>query len=71
MVVLCYVLAPLPTLIARRYHERAGTTNASMDIAIFITMGIVVSSFALPIILARVGVVSIKCFYLEKYSLLF
>ncbi|KAL1110140.1 hypothetical protein AAG570_008217 [Ranatra chinensis] len=53
MVVLFYLLAPLPTLIARRHAERTGTSNASMDIAIFITMSFVVSSFALPIVLAR------------------
>lgn len=29
-----------------------------MDLAVFITMGIVVSSFALPIIMARVNAVS-------------
>lgn len=37
---------------ARRYSEQ-GSSNACMETAIFITMGIVVSSFALPIVLAR------------------
>lgn len=33
-----------------------------MDLAVFITMGIVVSSFALPIIMARVNAVSSNWF---------
>lgn len=52
-VVLFYVLAPIPTLIARRYTEHQGSTNACLETAIFVTMGLVVSSFALPIVLAR------------------
>lgn len=53
MVVLFYLFAPVPTLLARRYTERTGSPNSSMDLAIFITMFFVVSSFALPIVLAR------------------
>lgn len=53
MVVLFYLFAPVPTLLARRYSERTGSTNSSMDLAIFITMFFIVSSFALPIVLAR------------------
>ncbi|XP_011299901.1 leptin receptor overlapping transcript-like 1 isoform X1 [Fopius arisanus] len=53
-VILFYVLAPIPTLIARRYTEDSGSnSNPCLELAIFITMGIVVSSFALPIVLAR------------------
>ncbi|KAJ9577011.1 hypothetical protein L9F63_006448, partial [Diploptera punctata] len=53
-VVLFYVLAPLPTLIARRYTENSGNSgSAAYELAIFITMGFVVSSFALPVVLAR------------------
>lgn len=40
-------------MIARRYTEHQGPTNACLETAIFITMGLVVSSFALPIVLAR------------------
>lgn len=54
IVVLFYLLAPIPTLIARRQQERFGNAQQScMDLAIFITMGLVVSSFALPMIMAR------------------
>ncbi|XP_065168468.1 leptin receptor gene-related protein [Atheta coriaria] len=52
-VVLFYILAPIPTLIARRYTEGQGSSNSCLETGIFITMGIVVSSFALPIVLAR------------------
>ena len=52
--VLFYVLSPLPTLIARRYIESSGSSGtAAYELAIFVTMGFVVSSFALPIVLAR------------------
>ncbi|CAK9833023.1 Leptin receptor overlapping transcript-like 1 [Anthophora retusa] len=53
-VVLFYVLAPVPTIIARRYTTEFGSNyNPYLEVAIFITMGFVVSSFALPIVLAR------------------
>ncbi|KAG5894698.1 hypothetical protein JTB14_034746 [Gonioctena quinquepunctata] len=52
-VVLFYVLAPIPTLIARRYSDPSGSSNSCLEAAIFITMGILVSSFGLPIVLAR------------------
>ncbi|XP_020710383.1 leptin receptor gene-related protein [Athalia rosae] len=53
-VVLFYILAPIPTLIAKRYTGDSGSTsNPCLELAIFITMGFVVSSFALPIVLAR------------------
>jgi len=47
-------LAPIPTIIARRYTDDSGNnSNPCLELAIFITMGFVVSSFALPIVLAR------------------
>ncbi|XP_029176304.1 leptin receptor overlapping transcript-like 1 isoform X1 [Nylanderia fulva] len=53
-VVLFYILAPIPTIIARRYTDDSGSnSNPCLELAIFITMGFVVSSFALPIVLAR------------------
>ncbi|XP_043676747.1 leptin receptor gene-related protein isoform X1 [Vespula pensylvanica] len=53
-VVLFYILAPIPTIIARRYTEDpASSSNPCLELAIFITIGFVVSSFALPIVLAR------------------
>lgn len=51
-VVLFYILAPIPTLVARGRMVNMGS-NACLETAIFITMGIIVSTFALPIVLAR------------------
>lgn len=53
IVILFYILAPIPTLVARRYTGHPDSSTACLETAIFITMGIVVSSFALPIVLAR------------------
>lgn len=52
-VVLFYALAPIPTLLVRRYTEDTNSINPYLELAIFITMGFVLSSFALPIVLAR------------------
>lgn len=52
--VLFYLLAPVPTLIARRYAEDSGGSGGPcLEFSIFITMGFIVSAFALPIVLAR------------------
>lgn len=60
-VVVFYVLSVVATLIARRTMQNSlsGTTPC-FEFSIFITMGFVISSFALPIVLARVGTVNIK-----------
>lgn len=42
---------------ARRMGDPSGATNSCMEAAIFITMGILVSAFALPIVLARAGTI--------------
>ncbi|XP_076380326.1 leptin receptor gene-related protein [Megalopta genalis] len=53
-VVLFYVLALVPTTIARRCTYYAGNSNnPCLELAVFITMGFLVSSFALPIVLSR------------------
>lgn len=70
-VVVFYILSPLPTLIARRYTEDTASSNACLEFAIFVTMGFVVSAFALPIVLARSPmddpVVSYDCTVLFTY----
>lgn len=64
-VVLFYILAPIPTMIARRYNESGDSSNGScLEAAVFITMGIVISSFALPIVLARVPEIAWGACYL-------
>ncbi|KAJ8949519.1 hypothetical protein NQ314_008212 [Rhamnusium bicolor] len=63
-VVLFYVFSPIPTLMARRYSDQSGASNSCMETAIFITMGLIVSSFGLPIVLARVGTIELGACYL-------
>ncbi|EEB09952.1 conserved hypothetical protein [Pediculus humanus corporis] len=49
-----YFLAAVPTAIAQRcISESSGDPSSYMNPAIFLTMGCVVSAFALPIVLAR------------------
>jgi len=52
-VVIFYLLSPIPSLISRRYNDDGGSSNPCKEFAWFITTGIVVSAFALPIVLAR------------------
>merc|ERR1712055_360240 len=54
-VVIFYLLSPIPTLIAKR-HSDDSSSNPCRELAWFITTGIVVSAFALPIVLARAPV---------------
>lgn len=62
--ILFYVLAPIPTLIARRYNEHSTGSNTCLENAIFITMCLVVSSFGLVIVLARAEVIAAGACYL-------
>lgn len=48
-----YILAPIPMVIAKRYADEMAASSLLTEIALFITTGIVISAFALPIILAR------------------
>jgi len=52
-VLIFYLLAPLPTLIARRFQDDIGSSNACKELALFLTAGIVISAYGLPIVLAR------------------
>merc|ERR1711988_227157 len=52
-VVVFYLLSPIPSLIAKRYTETSGENGQCRELAWFLTTGIVVSAFALPIVLAR------------------
>lgn len=57
-VVLFYILVPVPIMIARHYTNNFNnlenvSNNSCLELAVFITTGIVISSFALPIVLAR------------------
>lgn len=58
-VLIFHVLSPIPTFIVRRVSEDSdSSSNACRELAYFITTGIVVSSFGLPIVLARTTAVS-------------
>ncbi|XP_050088700.1 leptin receptor gene-related protein [Anopheles aquasalis] len=54
-VVIFYILCPVPTMIAKRIQD--GDDGVRPNNAMFATIGIVLSSFALPIVLARAGVI--------------
>lgn len=47
---------------SRRYSQNAylNGSNSQQEVAIFLTMGFVISAFALPLVLARAGSVSIS-----------
>lgn len=55
MIFLFYGFTPLPLLFVRStgYDSLDGEVNKSMDVAVFFITGIVVSTFAFPILLAR------------------
>merc|ERR1712098_879987 len=55
-VVIFYLLSPLPTLLANRPSDDSSSSNPCRELAWFLTTGIVVSAFALPIVLARAPV---------------
>ena len=52
-VVVFHLASPLPSLLARRHGDNSPGSSPGKEIAWFLTTGIVVSAFALPIVLAR------------------
>uniref|UniRef100_A0A3B3UTS0 Leptin receptor overlapping transcript-like 1 n=1 Tax=Poecilia latipinna TaxID=48699 RepID=A0A3B3UTS0_9TELE len=49
-----YILSPIPYCISRRVvDDTDSASNACKELAIFLTTGIVISAFGLPIIFAR------------------
>lgn len=54
-----YILSPIPYCISRRVvDDTDSASNACKELAIFLTTGIVISAFGLPVIFARAEVVS-------------
>ena len=61
-----YVLSPVPTIIARRLADNFdSSSNACVELCIFLTTGIVISSIGLPIVLAHTSVVSVVCTFMR------
>ncbi|XP_033737842.1 leptin receptor overlapping transcript-like 1 [Pecten maximus] len=53
-----YILAPLPITLSKRCMNSFDTTSsACLEMAIFVTTGIVVSSMGLPVVFAHVSVI--------------
>ncbi|XP_048832956.1 leptin receptor gene-related protein-like isoform X2 [Brienomyrus brachyistius] len=53
-----YVLMPIPLLIVKRLGEDGdSSSSACRELAFFFATGIVVSSFGLPVVLARASVI--------------
>ncbi|TRY83294.1 hypothetical protein DNTS_000579 [Danionella cerebrum] len=53
-----YILSPIPFCVSRRVVDDSDSaSNACKELAIFLTTGIVVSAFGLPVIFARASVV--------------
>merc|ERR1712126_569142 len=50
LLVVFYLLSPIPTFIAKRYADDSLSSNPCRELAWFLTTGIVVSAFALPIV---------------------
>lgn len=66
-VILFYVISPIPTILAKRYAAQSQSTSC-VELAVFLTMGLIVSCFALPIVLTRTGTVSYPENFTKKRS---
>lgn len=66
-VVLFYVLSVIPTFLAKR-SMNIGANNPCLELSVFLTMGFVISSFALPIVLARASVIMVGACYLTLFG---
>ncbi|XP_031636944.1 leptin receptor gene-related protein-like [Contarinia nasturtii] len=56
-VILFYIFSVIPTLIIKRSMQSALFGPSYVDLSIFLTMGFIVSSFGLPIVLVRCGII--------------
>merc|ERR1711981_1248360 len=67
-VVIFYLLAPIPHLIVKRSGDGYGSSSGTLkEVSAFFTTGLVLSAFALALVLERTAVVSInksKIFFL-------
>lgn len=64
-VILFYAFSVIPLIIAKRRSQDLNGTNPCLEFALFLTAGIILSTFALPIVLYRSDVVRLAfLFYL-------
>lgn len=52
-----YATSPIPSTIARRYADSVETSSVLIEVCLFITTGIVISAYGLPIVLAHLHVI--------------
>jgi len=52
-VIVCYLLSPVPYVVAKRYHDAVESSNALVEVCVFLTTCIVVSAYGIPIVLAH------------------
>lgn len=67
-VVLFYILVPVPTAFAKRHLNSMGDGTGGQELALFLTLSLLISSFALPIVLCHASVVS-EVFSLKTTSI--
>ncbi|CAG9802907.1 unnamed protein product [Chironomus riparius] len=53
--ILFYLASPIPTMISKRQNY---DNSSCLEFSIFLTVGIVLSSFALPIVLSLAGIIA-------------
>lgn len=56
--VIFYTLVPVPTAVAKRHLNSMGDGTGGQELALFLTLSLIISSFALPIVLSHASVVS-------------
>ena len=52
-VLIFYALCPVPMMLANRFQDTVEASSALIETCIFLTAGVVVSAFGLPIVLAH------------------
>ena len=69
-VLVFYALSPVPSMVAKRYADSLESSSALIEFCYFMTAGIVISAYGLPIVLAHTpisdSVVSYSKIYVSK-----